>query len=178
MRTPNHHTDRKKPTSVKIMIMWQRYDPHRVFWTVGLLLVCAIGITSAMAASAAGTVVPTATLNNGRSIPLIGLGTWKSEPGPVKAAVKAAITMGYRHIDCAHIYGNEKEIGEALTEVFAAGICNREDLFVTSKLWNDSHGKDEVMPALQTTLANLQLDYLDMYLSKLSVLQTPAVILW
>jgi alcohol dehydrogenase (NADP+) len=74
--------------------------------------------------------------------------------------------MGYRHIDCAHIYGNEKEVGEALAEVFAAGICNREDLFVTSKLWNDSHGKDEVMPALQNTLANLQLDYLDMYLSK------------
>jgi alcohol dehydrogenase (NADP+) len=118
--------------------------------------------SSAMALHA----VPTTTLNNGQSMPLLGLGTWKSEPGLVKAAVKAAIAMGYRHIDCAHIYGNEKEIGEAFLEVFAEGICERRDLFVTSKLWNDSHGLAEVMPALHETLANLQLDYLDMYLSK------------
>jgi Aldo/keto reductase family len=131
--------------------------------TLSLLQVCTGMTPSAMAHH---VVVPTTTLNNGQSMPLLGLGTWKSEPGLVKAAVKAAITMGYRHIDCAHIYGNEKEIGEALSEVFAEGICDRQDLFVTSKLWNDSHGIDEVMPALQVTLANLQLDYLDMYLSK------------
>jgi diketogulonate reductase-like aldo/keto reductase len=110
--------------------------------------------------------VRSAKLNNGQTIPLLGLGTWKSEPGEVAVAVKEAIRMGYRHIDCAHIYGNEKEIGEALSEIFADGVCERKDLFITSKLWNDSHGFDEVMPALKNTLANLRLDYIDMYLSE------------
>jgi Aldo/keto reductase family len=135
------------------------------FLTLSPHQVCTGMTPSAMAHAAS---VPITTLNNGQSMPLLGLGTWKSEPGLVKAAVKAAIAMGYRHIDCAHIYGNEKEIGEALSEIFAEGICDRQDLFVTSKLWNDSHGIDEVVPALQVTLANLQLDYLDMYLSKYS----------
>jgi alcohol dehydrogenase (NADP+) len=113
------------------------------------------------------TIVPSVTLNNGQSMPLLGLGTWKSEPGSVKMAVKAAISMGYRHLDCAHIYENETEIGEALSEIFAEGVCERKDLFITSKLWNDSHASDEVMPALKNTLGKLQLDYLDLYLSEL-----------
>jgi diketogulonate reductase-like aldo/keto reductase len=107
---------------------------------------------------------PSFPLNNGQSIPALGLGTWKSDPGVVKDAVVEAIRCGYRHIDCAHIYGNEIEIGSAIAECIRAGVCQRGELFVTSKLWNDSH--DSVKAALETTLRNLQLDYLDMYLSE------------
>ena len=108
---------------------------------------------------------PTALLNNGRSIPLLGLGTWKSEPGQVKDAVRLAIEAGYRHIDCAHVYANEREVGDALTECIRAGICARDELFITSKLWNDCHGDErDVMAGLEHTLEQLQLDYLDMYL--------------
>jgi diketogulonate reductase-like aldo/keto reductase len=82
---------------------------------------------------------PTAKLLSGDEIPLIGLGTWKSKPGQVKEAVRVALEVGYRHIDCAAIYGNEKEVGEAFKEAFAANIVKREDLFVTSKLWNTKH---------------------------------------
>jgi alcohol dehydrogenase (NADP+) len=110
-----------------------------------------------------------AKLNNGQSIPLVGLGTWKSAPGDVKAAVKEAIKIGYRHVDCAAVYGNEAEIGEALRDCFDDGICKREDLFVTSKLWIDSKKREHVMPALKESLSLLQIDYLDMYLIHWSV---------
>jgi len=105
---------------------------------------------------------PTVKLNSGYSIPLVGLGTWQSAPGEVKAAVIAAIKAGYRHIDCAEVYGNEKEVGEAFAEVFAAGIVKREELFITSKLWNKYHDKVEEM--CRKTLSDLGLTYLDLYL--------------
>lgn len=101
---------------------------------------------------------------NGDELPILGLGTWKAKPGEAKKAVKMAVEMGYRHFDCAPIYGNEQEIGEALAACLQSGKVKREDLWISSKLWNDSHKKTEVIPALNKTLENLQLDYLDLFL--------------
>ena len=106
----------------------------------------------------------TLELQSGTRMPALGLGTWKSEPEQVYSAVRAAIEVGYRHIDCAAIYQNEEEVGRALTDAFQAGDAKREDLWITSKLWNDSHAPGHVQPALETSLGKLRLDYLDLYL--------------
>jgi len=104
------------------------------------------------------------TLQSGAVLPAVGLGTWKAEPGVVKAAVTQAIKLGYRHIDCACDYGNEGEVGEGIRDAIAAGICTRADLWVTSKLWNTYHAAEHVEMACKRTLADLGLDYLDLYL--------------
>lgn len=98
------------------------------------------------------------------TLPALGLGTWKSTKGDVGRAVSTAIEMGYRHIDCAPIYTNEREIGESFNAVLSSGQVQREDLWITSKLWNNAHAQKHVRPALERTLKDLQLDYLDLYL--------------
>ncbi|MFY0599658.1 MAG: aldo/keto reductase [Cyclobacteriaceae bacterium] len=108
---------------------------------------------------------------NGDEMPILGLGTFRSDPGEIGRVVTKAIEVGYRHFDCAAFYGNEQEIGEAINEAIDEGIVEREDLWITSKLWNDSHLKDDVMPALEKTLENLDLDYLDLYLMHWPVAQ-------
>jgi diketogulonate reductase-like aldo/keto reductase len=105
-----------------------------------------------------------ALLNTGAQIPLIGLGTWQAAPGEVQAAVLAALRAGYRHIDCASVYKNEHEVGEALKEALESGLVKRADLFITSKLWNDAHAPDQVEKACRESLERLGLDYLDLYL--------------
>lgn len=104
--------------------------------------------------------VPSFKLNTGASIPAVGLGTWKSQPGEVKEAVKAAIACGYRHLDCAAIYGNEAEVGEGLK---LAGVP-REEVFITSKLWNACHAAADVEPACRESISKLGTEYLDLYL--------------
>jgi alcohol dehydrogenase (NADP+) len=98
------------------------------------------------------------------SMPSLGLGTWKAAPGEVGQAVRDALELGYRHIDCASIYGNEAEIGAALQQAFRAGVVNREAIWVTSKLWNDCHEPEQVRPALLRSLQSLGLEQLDLYL--------------
>lgn len=108
--------------------------------------------------------VPRVRFLNGFEMPQIGLGTWKSKPGEVCNAVKEAISAGYRHVDCAHAYQNETEVGEGIAAKVADGTVTREDLFVTSKLWNTFHRSTDVRPALQATIDRLGLKYLDLYL--------------
>ena len=106
----------------------------------------------------------TLTFDNGDAMPALGLGTWKSGPGEVGAAVVAALELGYRHIDCAWIYGNEAEVGQALHECLRRQIVARDDVWITSKLWCDAHAPEHVEPALRETLEALRLEYLDLYL--------------
>jgi len=100
------------------------------------------------------------TLNNGAKMPLLGLGTWKSKPGQVEAAVEHALRKGYRHLDCAACYGNEAEVGSGIV---ASGVA-RSEIFITSKLWNTKHHPEDVEAACRKTLADLGVDYLDLYL--------------
>ncbi|KAG6653403.1 NADP-dependent D-sorbitol-6-phosphate dehydrogenase-like [Carya illinoinensis] len=102
------------------------------------------------------------TLNNGFKMPMVGLGVWRIEDKEMRDLVINAIKIGYRHFDCAADYKNEAEVGEALAEAFRTGLVKREDLFITTKLWNSDHG--HVVEACKDSLKKLQLDYLDLYL--------------
>uniref|UniRef100_A0A0G4HUX6 NADP-dependent oxidoreductase domain-containing protein n=1 Tax=Chromera velia CCMP2878 TaxID=1169474 RepID=A0A0G4HUX6_9ALVE len=107
------------------------------------------------------SVIP---LNDGNSIPAFGYGTWQAAPGVVGTALKEAVKAGFRHIDCAKVYQNEEEVGRALKELFDEGVVKREDLFITSKLWNTSHDPELVISECKKTIEDLQVGYLDLYL--------------
>ena len=111
-------------------------------------------------------LVPSRTLRSGARMPAIGLGTFGSDRfsgEDIAAAVVGAAEVGYRHFDCASVYGNEHLIGASLERMMAGGIP-REELWVTSKLWNDKHSPADVIPAFEKSLRDLRLDYLDLYL--------------
>lgn len=108
-------------------------------------------------------------------IPALGLGTWKLSGGTAYEAVARAIDIGYRHFDCAWIYANESDVGRALKDAVESGKVAREELWITSKLWNTRHQDSHVQPALEGTLADLKLDYLDLYLMHWPVALKPHV---
>lgn len=111
--------------------------------------------------------IPQRISHRGARIPAIGLGTFGSDhtsADEIATAVREAIGLGYRHIDCARVYGNESEIGKVLEEVVRMGIVRRDELWITSKLWNDMHGPGDVLLSLASTLKDLRLDYLDLFL--------------
>lgn len=100
-------------------------------------------------------------------IPRIGIGTFGSDhvnANAVSQAVEYALDYGYRHVDCASVYGNEAQIGTVLKKIFMAGTLSREEVWITSKLWNDMHAEKDVIRACEKTLKDLQTDYLDLYL--------------
>ncbi|OMO89441.1 Aldo/keto reductase [Corchorus capsularis] len=110
-----------------------------------------------------GTLGNFFVLNNGAKIPAIGLGTWQSGGDLCVDAVKTALSVGYRHIDCAHLYGNEVEVGEALAEAFK-GSLKREDVFLTSKLYCTMNSLNKIENYVRVSLKNLGVSYLDLYL--------------
>ena len=97
-------------------------------------------------------------------MPSVGLGLWKVDPASVGELIHEAISVGYRHLDSACDYGNEAEVGKGIERVLASNLCHREDLWVTSKLWNTFHEPKYVRLAIEKTLRDLQLEYLDSYL--------------
>lgn len=110
--------------------------------------------------------VPKRKLSNELEMPCMGMGTFGSDrftPEEVAGAVAGAIDVGYRMFDCASVYGNEDLIGNVFAEAFAEGKVKREELFITSKVWNNMHGKGDVLLSLAKTLKDLQLDYVDAY---------------
>jgi diketogulonate reductase-like aldo/keto reductase len=98
------------------------------------------------------------------AIPAVGYGTLIPAPLATKQATKTALEVGFRHFDCAERYRNEEAVGEAMREVFEAGTVRREDVFVTTKLWNTNHRPERVKPAFEASLGRLQVDYADSYL--------------
>lgn len=111
------------------------------------------------------------TLASRDQIPLVGLGFWKVDKAAAAGLVQHAVAAGYRHLDCACDYGNEAEVGQGIQSVLREGNCRREDLWVTSKLWNTYHAPQHVRPALERSLRDLQLDYLDLYLVHFPIAQ-------
>ncbi|XP_026811235.1 uncharacterized protein LOC113552576 [Rhopalosiphum maidis] len=117
------------------------------------------------------SLVKMVKFNNGQQYPILGLGTWQTKPKineseqiEIYNAVKSAIDIGYRHFDCAAFYNNENSIGKAIAEKIKEGVVKREELYITSKLWNNMHKPEEVEIALKNSLNLLGLDYLDLYL--------------
>ncbi len=109
-------------------------------------------------------MIPSLKLTGGSQLPVVGLGMWKVDKPAVSGLVQQAIRAGYRHLDCACDYGNEAEVGQGIRAALDAGLCRREDLWITSKLWNNYHAREHVRPAVERSLRDLGLDYLDLYL--------------
>ncbi|MBI1346785.1 aldo/keto reductase [bacterium] len=103
-------------------------------------------------------------LKSGAQLPAVGLGLWKIDRSHAADVVVSAVKTGYRHFDAASDYGNEAEVGEGLSHALQQGLVKREDLWITSKLWNTYHRAEHVRPALLRTLLDLRLDSLDLYL--------------
>ena len=106
------------------------------------------------------SIVPAIALNDGTTIPQIGFGLWQVPPSEAEVATAEALRVGYRHLDSAAVYANE---GEAAAALAASGLA-REDVYVTTKLWNPDHGYDEAMRAFDTSMAKMKLEQLDLYL--------------
>src|SRR6201997_5745259 len=105
------------------------------------------------------------TLNSGSgAIPALGFGTLIPDPTATRTATKAALEAGFRQLDAAERYRNEKEGGEAIQEVFKAGKIKREEVFIATKLWNNNHRPERVKPAFEASLKKLRIDYIDLYL--------------
>ncbi|MCA8987341.1 MAG: aldo/keto reductase [Planctomycetaceae bacterium] len=111
------------------------------------------------------------SLNNGLSLPQVGFGFWKVSEDRTAQMTQEAIRAGYRHLDCACDYGNEKYVGEGIAAAIQSGLCKREHLWVTSKLWNTYHAPEHVAPAVKKTLTDLGLDELDLYLIHFPIAQ-------
>ena len=111
-----------------------------------------------------GFAVPSISLPDGGQFPSVGLGMWKMPKPVLPGLVDEAIRLGYRHLDCACDYGNEPQVGAGITAALQAGLCRREDLWVTSKLWNTYHEPKHVRAACERSLRDLGLDVLDLYL--------------
>jgi D-xylose reductase len=108
--------------------------------------------------------IPSLRLSSGNQMPVIGLGLWKVDGAAAPALVEEAARAGYRHFDCASDYGNEADVGVGLQNIVRSGAVRREDLWITSKLWNTNHAAKHVRPACERSLRDLKVDYLDLYL--------------
>jgi D-xylose reductase len=108
--------------------------------------------------------VATLRLANGDRMPAVGIGLWKVEPAQAARSVEDAVRCGYRHFDCACDYGNEAEVGAGIEQALKSGLCRREDLWISSKLWNTYHAPEHVRPAVERSLRDLRVEYLDLYL--------------
>jgi D-xylose reductase len=108
--------------------------------------------------------VKTLKLATGDQLPAVGLGLWKVEKLAAPTLVEEAARCGYRHFDCASDYGNEAEVGVGIQKILSGGMCRRDELWMTSKLWNTNHAPEHVRPACERSLRDLRLDYLDLYL--------------
>src|SRR3954469_13689526 len=108
--------------------------------------------------------IPTLQLASGSQMPVIGLGLWKVEGEAAPALIEEAARAGYRHFDCASDYGNEAEVGAGLQKIERSGMVRREELWITSKLWNTNHAAEHVRAACERSLRDLKVDYFDLYL--------------
>ncbi|XP_054162254.1 1,5-anhydro-D-fructose reductase-like [Oppia nitens] len=127
------------------------------------MITCLIGFMLFKASPRSG-IVKLVQLNNGHYIPAIGLGTWTMDDKEAREAIKMAVKIGYRHVDTAWRYHNEKGVGQALKDLILDKVIARNDIFITTKVWNTFHGRELAVQAIKESLANLGLDYLDLAL--------------